>query len=289
MSPVARLAEIVRAPGCAVAPGAFDAWSARLIARAGFEICYMTGFGAAAAHLGAPDIGLMSGSEVADIAGRITEAVDIPVIADADTGYGSPLNVRHTARAYARAGVAGLQLEDQDFPKRCGHLEGKTVVETGAMVDKIRAVKDTVGDEMWLVARTDARAPLGLDEALARGRAFAEAGADIVFVEAPQNRAELDAVCGAGIGAPLIANMVEGGKTPYLDADTLGEIGFALAIFPITGLLAATGAMERAFAALRADGKAAPEVLASFDDLHAVSGLADYLAYAARFDKGDAP
>ncbi len=288
MTAVERLRQVVAAPGCAVAPGSYDAWSARLIARAGFEVCYLSGFGAAASHLGAPDIGLMTGSQMADVAARVVDAAGIPVIADADTGYGGLANVRHTVRAYLHAGVAGLQLEDQGFPKRCGHLDGKSVVTVAEMVDKIRAVKDMAGDDLWLVARTDARTVAGFDEALARGRAFRDAGADMVFGESPLDEEELAAVPREVAGVPLIANMVEGGKSPYRDAGALGRLGFAMAIFPIANLLAASRAMETMLAGLRRDGKADEDAIASFADMHEISGLADYLAFDKTAAKGDA-
>ncbi len=288
MTPVERLRQAVAAPGCTVAPGAYDAWSARLIARAGFEVCYLSGFGAAASHLGAPDIGLMTGSQMADVAARVVDATGIPVIADADTGYGGLANVRHTVKAYLHAGVAGMQLEDQGFPKRCGHLDGKTVIAVGEMVDKIRAVKDAAGDDLWLVARTDARTVEGFDEALARGRAFRDAGADMVFVESPLDEEELAAVPREVTDVPLIANMVEGGKTPYRDAAALGGLGFAMAIFPITNLLAATRAMEDMLGKLRRDGKADTSAIATFADMHEISRLADYLADDRAVAKGDA-
>ena len=277
------LRDIIGSPGCAVVPGAYDPWSARLIEQAGFPLCYLTGFGASASHLGAPDIGLMTGSEMAGLAGRIAAAVSIPVIADADTGYGNVLNVRHTVKEYRRAGVAAIQLEDQESPKRCGHLEGKTVVEAGEMVAKIRAAKDEAGGDLLIVARTDARAVLGLDEALARGQAYHEAGADILFVEAPRDLDELAIITRELNQAPLLANMVEGGKTPYLSANKLGDIGFSLAIYPITILLAATGAVRRVLSQMCGESGVVPADMPSFSDLHDISGLDEYLDDARDF------
>ena len=277
MADADKLRDIIASPGCSVAPGAYDAWSARLIEQAGFPLCYLTGFGASASHLGAPDIGLMTGTEMAGLAARVAGAVSIPVIADADTGYGNALNVRHTARAYRRAGVAAMQLEDQEFPKRCGHLEGKQVVAVGEMVSKIKAAKDEAGNDLLIVARTDARAVLGLNEALARGHAYREAGADILFIEAPRDVDELARLTQEFPNTPLLANMVEGGKTPYLSAEVLSEIGFSLAIYPITALLAATGAMRQVLSQMRNDGGLALGELPSFSDLHEISGLDEYL------------
>lgn len=286
-SPAAAARALIASPGCTIAPGAYDPWSAKLVAQAGFDLCYMSGFGVSAAHLGVPDIGLMTGSQMADCAARIADAVTIPVIADADTGYGNAVNMRHTARAYWRAGVAGVQIEDQEFPKRCGHLDGKTVAPLPPMLDKIRAVKDTAGDDLLVVARTDARATHNLDEALSRGAAFHQAGADVIFIEAPRDRAELEKVTAHFPDVPVVANMVEGGKTPYLDAETLGGIGFSLAIFPITGLLAATRAVTDTLATLKAKGQADRAAIASFDDLHVTSGLADYLAFARTMESAE--
>ena len=277
MADADKLRDIIASPGCSVAPGAYDAWSARLIEQAGFPLCYLTGFGASASHLGAPDIGLMTGAEMADLAARVAGAVSVPVIADADTGYGNALNVRHTARAYRRAGVAAMQLEDQEFPKRCGHLEGKQVVAVGEMVSKIKAAKDEAENDLLIVARTDARAVLGLNEALARGHAYREAGADILFIEAPRDLDELTRLTQEFPNTPLLANMVEGGKTPYLSAEVLSEIGFSLAIYPITALLAATGAVRQVLSQMRNDGGVALGELPSFSDLHEISGLDEYL------------
>ena len=284
MSPAKQLLGLIEAPGCVLAPGAFDAWSARIIGQGGFACCYMTGFGVAASFAGVPDLGLLGAAEMADAAARIVDAAGIPVIADADTGYGNAIHVRGAVRAYRRAGVAAIQIEDQEWPKRCGHLDGKRVIAADDMVGKIRAAKDSAGGEVLVIARTDARAVLGLDQALARAAAYRDAGADILFVEAPQTRAELDQVARALLPAPLIANMVEGGKTPYLPVDELGRIGFKIAIFPITALLAATRAMQTTLKALKRDGAGQVNALASFGDLHAISGLDQYLAFGRDYD-----
>jgi len=268
---------LVSAPGCIVAPGAYDAWSARLIEQAGFPLCYLTGFGASASHLGAPDIGLMSGNEMSGLTARIVASVSIPVIADADTGYGNTLNVRHTVRAYKRSGAAAMQIEDQEFPKRCGHLEGKRVIAADEMVLKIKAAKEEAADDLLIVARTDSRATHGLKEALQRGHAYREAGADILFIEAPQDLDELSVVGKEFPDTPLLANIVEGGKTPRLSAQALGDLGFSLAIYPVTALLAATGALQNILMQLNQTGGVAVDGLPTFTDLHEVSGLRGYL------------
>ena len=278
------LRKALKSQTCCVAPGAYDAWSAKLVERAGFEMCYLTGFGASASHLGAPDIGLMTSTEMANLASRITGAISIPVIADADTGYGNTVNVRHTAKLYMRAGVAAIQLEDQEFPKRCGHLDGKQVVSEADMVDKIKAAKDEIGSELLIVARTDARAILGLENALERGNAYKEAGADILFIEAPRTRDEMQEICKNFPDTPLIANMVEGGKTPYLSGKELTDIGFSIAIYPITTLLASTGMVEQVLRQLKSSDKISLNDIPSFSDLHDISGLDEYLADARTTD-----
>ena len=241
--------EMVLAPGC------YDALGARLIEEAGFPAAYMTGFGSAASRLGRPDIGLMSLTEMVDNAHRIAEAVDIPVIADADTGYGNSINVIRTVREYEAAGVSAIHLEDQVMPKRCGHMEGKVVVPAGEMAAKVAAaVAARRSPDFLIIARTDARAVEGLDAALSRARAYREAGADVLFVEAPQSEAEIEAVARAFPDVPLLFNYAEGGKTPAVSHAFLRDFGFKLVIFPLTILLAATGAIRSALARVKADG-----------------------------------
>lgn len=286
MTSAQKLSSLIAAPGCTIAPGAYDPWSARLVAQAGFEACYMTGFGVSASHLGAPDIGLMTASQMADSAARMVDAAGIPIIADGDTGYGNVLNVRHTVTAYRRAGVAAIQLEDQDFPKRCGHMAGKRVIDTAEMVAKIKVAKDTGGGDVLVLARTDSRATHGLDEAIARGCAFRDAGADIVFIEAPVDRAEMETICRSVTGVPLLANIAEGGKTPYLDGPSLAEIGFSLAIFPLSLLVSATRALRATLDHLKAHGKGAEDLSGGFDDMCQTAGLDDYMAYAESYQNG---
>ncbi len=238
-----------------LAPGCYDALGARLIEEAGFPAAYMTGFGSAAARLGRPDVGLMTLTEMVDNAHRIADAVDIPVIADADTGYGNPINVIRTVREYEAAGVSAIHLEDQVMPKRCGHMEGKVVVPAGEMAAKIAAaVAARRSPDFLIIARTDARAVEGLEQALSRARAYREAGADVLFVEAPQSEAEIEAVARAFPDVPLLFNHAEGGKTPAVSHAFLRDLGFKLVIFPLTVLLAATGAIRSALARVKADG-----------------------------------
>jgi 2-methylisocitrate lyase-like PEP mutase family enzyme len=229
-----------------VAPGAFDPLSARLVEEAGFPAVYMTGFGTSAALIGRPDVGLLTMTEMAGNAARIADCVDVPVIADADTGYGNPLNVIRTVGAYEAAGVAGIHIEDQVAPKKCGHMEGKLVIPPEEMVQKVRAaVEARTRPEFVIIARTDARAVEGLELALQRGRMYREAGADALFIEALTTEAEAAEAARAFPGVPLLFNWAEGGKTPPVSLDRIKELGYRIVIFPISTLLAATGAMRR--------------------------------------------
>jgi 2-methylisocitrate lyase-like PEP mutase family enzyme len=240
-----RLRELLAGPVPVPAPGTYDALSARLVEAAGFECLYMSGFGTAAGLLGRPDVGLLSGTEMVDNARRIVGAVGIPVVADADTGYGNPLNVIRTVTEYERAGVAGIHLEDQVAPKRCGHLSGKLVIPPEDMVAKIKAAVAARNDpDFVLIARTDARAVNGIDDALRRASAYLDAGADVLFVEAPQTEDEIERIASEFAGTPLLFNWVEGGRTPLLDLQQLGELGYRLVLFPIGPLLSATAAMR---------------------------------------------
>jgi methylisocitrate lyase len=270
-----RLRELLRRPGILRAPGAFDAWSARLVEKAGFSAVYMTGYGVSASLLGQPDVGLITLPEMAGQAGNMASAVGIPVIADGDTGYGGILNVRRTVREYEKAGVAALQLEDQIFPKRCGHMEGKQIIPQKEMAAKIKAAVDArVSDDFLIIARTDARAVIGLDDAIARAVAYADAGADILFVEAPQTVAEMEKIARA-VKLPLLANMVEKGKTPMLPPEDLERLGYKIAIYPVTALYAATRAMMKTLNRLREEGSTEHflEDLTGFEEFNDLIGV----------------
>ena len=221
-------------PSAVLAPGVFDALTALVAEQAGFEALYLSGASIAYTRLGRSDIGLTTATEVADTLARITERVTIPVIVDADTGFGNALNTQRTVRAFERAGAAMIQLEDQTFPKRCGHLDGKGVIPVGEMVGKLRAALDArSSDQTLILARTDAVAVEGFEAALDRAEAYVDCGVDALFVEAVRSREQMDAVCARfAHRIPLLANMVEGGKTPVQSADLLGEIGYRLVIFP---------------------------------------------------------
>jgi carboxyvinyl-carboxyphosphonate phosphorylmutase len=237
-----------------LAPGAYDALSARLIEAAGFSAVYMTGFGTSASLLGRPDVGLLGMSEMVDNARRIVEAVEVPVIADADTGYGNPLNVIRTVHEYERAGVAAIHIEDQVAPKKCGHMEGKQLIPADEMVAKLRAAVEARRTDLVLIARTDARAVEGLEAALERARRYREAGADMIFFEAPQSESEIQSVAESLRDVPLLFNWAEGGKTPPLGYARLRELGFRIIIFPLSALLAATRGVREVLATIRQDG-----------------------------------
>lgn len=276
-SPAARLRALLAKPGLIIMPCCFDPWSARLIERAGFPLSFMSGFAVAAARHGLPDTGLVSYGEMVEAGRAITAAVRIPVIGDGDTGYGNALNVRRTVGGYAQAGFAAVMIEDQLAPKRCGHTEGKQVVARDDALTRLKAAIDEreAGADILILARTDARATDGLDEALARARAFEDLGADIIFVEAPRNEAEMEAICRATT-CPNLANMIDGGATPVLAPGRLEEIGFRIAAYPITLIAAATAAMERALDDLAAGRM--PADAASFAHVRAIAGFDDYVA-----------
>jgi carboxyvinyl-carboxyphosphonate phosphorylmutase len=286
----ARLRQLLAGDVAVVAPGAYDALSARLIEEAGFPAVYMTGFGTAASLLGRPDIGLVSSSEMIDNARRISGCVGVPVIADADTGYGNPINVIRTVRDYQRAGVAGIHLEDQVMPKRCGHLSGKTLVPVGDMTAKVQAaVAARTDPDFVIIARTDARSVDGIDAALERAARYREAGADVLFVEAPEDEDEIELIARTFAGVPLLFNWAEGGRTPPVGLARLGELGFRIVIFPIGALLAAATAVRAFLAALRRDGTPAA-MLAGFPTLTQfvdTLGMVEVRDLEARF--GDQP
>jgi 2-methylisocitrate lyase-like PEP mutase family enzyme len=251
----ARLREALAAKRFILAPGVFDMISARLADRMGFTALYATGFGTVASHLGVPDAGIATYTDMVGRMGRMAQGTRTPLIADADTGYGGLLNVRHTVRGYEAAGIAAIQLEDQELPKKCGHTPGRRVIPAEEMALKIEvAVEARHSPDFLIIARTDARTAHGLPEALRRARLYAEAGADILFVESPESEAEM-AEIGRTLGdKPLLANMVEGGRTPILPAARLAELGYAIAIYPALGFLAAAAALERAYGHLLEHG-----------------------------------
>ena len=269
-----------------LAPGAFDALSARIVEAAGFPAVYMTGFGTSAALLGQPDVGLLTQTEMIENARRIVQAVNVPLIADADTGYGNPLNVIRTVHLYERAGVAAIHLEDQITPKKCGHMEQKQLIPTDEMVAKVRAANEArESANFTLIARTDARAVEGLPAALDRAARYLDAGADVLFIEAPQSREDVEAIAVRFAGTPLLFNWAEGGKTPPIPLSELRRFGFRLVIFPSSLLLSATQAMQAAARRIRADGtpmSLLPE-LPTFQEFTAFVGLPEVQDIERRF------
>jgi carboxyvinyl-carboxyphosphonate phosphorylmutase len=269
-----------------LAPGAYDALTARLIEQAGFPAVYMTGFGTSASLLGRPDVGLLTMSQMVDNARRIAQAVDVPVIADADTGYGNALNVIRTVQDYELAGVSAIHIEDQVMPKKCGHMDNKQVISTSEMAEKIRAATEARSSpDFLIIARTDARAIEGLDGALRRAHAYRDAGADLLFIEAPQTEDEVAEVARAFPGVPLLFNWAEGGKTPAMPLDQLKQLGYRIIIFPISGLLAAAKAVRAAMAEIRATGTPIRLVsdLMSFHEFNEMIGLAEVRRLEQRF------
>jgi carboxyvinyl-carboxyphosphonate phosphorylmutase len=272
-----QLRDLLARPRLLIAPGCYDALSARLIDDAGFEAAYMTGFGTSASVLGMPDAGLISFAEMATHAGNLANAIDIPLIADADTGYGNAVNVFRTVKAYARAGVAGLHIEDQDFPKKCGHVEGKRLIPAEEMAGKLRAAADARAEQdIVVIARTDARAVAGVDDALRRSEIYREAGADMIFFEAPESEEELELVAKT-VKGPLLINMALGGKTPYVPPSRLEAMGYRLAIYPALLMQSAITAMRDTLAGLKANPDEHPgKDQISFDEVKKLVGFPEY-------------
>jgi 2-methylisocitrate lyase-like PEP mutase family enzyme len=262
-----------------VVPGAFDALTGKLLERAGFEAIYRGGYAASAAAFGLPDLGITSSTEMVDHARRLCSAVGIPVIADADTGYGEVAQVIRTVHELERAGVAGIQLEDQVFPKRCGHMDGKDVIAPELHEQKLRAALDARADpDTLIVARTDAIAVTGLDDAIARAHRYADAGADVIFVDAPRSEDELRAIGSAGIGKPLLVNVSEYGRTPDLGAAAFGALGFSIALYPTSTLFAASQSTKELAASLRESGttRAIVPRMMPFDELNETLGTEEW-------------
>jgi 2-methylisocitrate lyase-like PEP mutase family enzyme len=274
---------LLREPGLLRAPGVFDGISAHLVRRAGFQAAYATGAGIAASGFGLPDLGLLTATEMVERVGMLAGATELPLIADADTGYGNPMHVVRTVRAYEQAGVAALHLEDQAFPKRCGHLADKEIVAVDEFLPKLAAALENREDDIVVVARTDANGPLGIDEAIVRARRYAAEGADAVFVEAPRSQAEIERIAdevGASTGVPLVFNVVPGGLTPVVSDAELERLGFAAAIYPGALLVPVAEAAGSALAAL---GGAAGSQVGGPADLFGLVGLAEWLDLGKRY------
>ncbi len=278
-----RFAARLREHRLVVAPGVYDLISAKIADRMGFDALYMTGYGVVASHLGLPDAGLATYSDMVSRVAQIAAMTATPLVADGDTGYGGLLNVQHTVRGYEAAGAVAIQLEDQEFPKKCGHMLGRRVVPAEDMAAKIRVAVEARSDRDFLIiARTDARTTHGLDEAMRRGEAYVQAGADVLFIESPESAEEMARI-GRAFDVPLMANMVEGGRTPILSAGELERVGYRFAIFPALGFLAAGAALQSAYGELKAKGSsdrlATP--LYPFKDFSALMGF----DWVAEFDR----
>ncbi|MGE3497451.1 MAG: oxaloacetate decarboxylase [Candidatus Binatia bacterium] len=268
-----------------VSGGVYDGLTTRLADQAGFDVLFIGGFSVAASQLGEPDFGYLTQTEMADAARRVCRLTSRPVIVDADTGYGNALNVLRTVELYHNAGAAGLVLEDQVWPKRCGHMRGKQVVDRGEWLSKLSAVLSQRADrDLFLVARTDARAAIGLDEAIARGQAARDLGADAVFIEAPESVEELERIARA-ISGPKVANMIEGGRTPLLTPDELHALGFDLIVFPLTALMASARVVRDLFGELRRSGITGgrADSMLAFDEFNALIDLDRHYALERQF------
>ncbi len=271
-----------------VAPGVFDLISALIADRMEFKALYVTGYGTVASALGLPDAGIATYTDMIGRIGTIAQRTKTPIIADADTGYGGLLNVRHTVRGYEAAGVTAIQLEDQEFPKKCGHTPNRRVIPLDEMVQKIRVAADSRSSKDFLIiARTDSRTGLGLDEALRRAEAFADAGADVLFVEAPESEAEMGEIA-KRFDLPLLANMVNGGRTPMLPAKRLQQLGFRLAIFPATGFLAAAAGLQTAYQELLDTGTSSTNTpMMSFAEFTELVGFRDVWDFEKKYGLGE--
>lgn len=284
------LRDLLAKPEIVVAPGAHDALTAKIIARTGFPVVYMTGYGQAASHLGVPDVGLLTQTEMLARASGFVDAVSadgVPVFADGDTGFGNAINVMRTVRLYENAGIAAIQLEDQVAPKKCGHMVGRQVVPMEEMVGKIRAAVAARRDsDFVIVARTDARTVHGIEEAIRRARAYAEAGADVLFVESPESVEEMKHIT-SSLEKPCLANMVEGGRTPLLSVRELQEIGFRIVIFPTASTYTTCKAMTDLMLGLKEHGTTAPMInnMIPFEEFNALIGLPEIRALETEYVK----
>ncbi len=268
-----------------VLPGVYDSLGAKIVEKVGFYAMFQTGYGSAASLLGMPDFGFLNAGETVDNARRIIRSVKLPVIVDVDTGYGNPLSVWRLVNDLQACGAGGIFIEDQIWPKRCGHMKGKDVIGTDEYIPKLRAALDARDDDNFIVvARTDARAPLGLDEAIERGRKYYKEGADVIFVEAPQSEAELKEVA-QKIDAPLVANMIENGVTPNLSADVLKTIGYRIAVFPLSGLYGAAYAMKEIFSKLKETGstKDSRQIMLDFSEFNDLVELGKFMEMETKY------
>jgi methylisocitrate lyase len=275
MGKTERLRQSLKSKGQLIMPGVYDALSAKIASRVGFEVIFITGYSLSATLLGEPDFGIVTQTEMLEAARRICSVTDRPVIVDADTGYGNPINVIRTVHELIKAGAAGMFLEDQVWPKRCGHMKGKQVIPLDEQIKKLRAAIDArEGKDFYIVARTDARQALGLSEAITRAMAFKEAGADAIFIEAPQSKPEMREIS-RQVDGPLVANMLERGVTPLLGPKELLDLGFQLVVWPLSPVYAVAKTLTETYSTLRRDGstEAILDRLMAFDDFNTIVGL----------------
>lgn len=281
-----KLRDTLSEPGILVLPGVHDCVSVKLAQKIGFEVVFTSGFGISATMLGKPDLGFLTATEMLWSVSRIVKSVDIPVVVDIDTGYGNPLNVISTVEEVVSIGAGGIILEDQEWPKKCGHFEGKRVITMGEHVEKIHAAVEARGDSgLVIIGRTDSRASHGIGEAIKRGRAYFEAGADIIFIEAPESVEELKEIARAfSEDVPLFANMVEGGKTPFMTTEELEHLGYKIVVYPLAGLFSATKAIESCFNHLKDNGTSRGfEEMHTFKDFEEVINTAKYRDMESKF------
>ena len=281
------LADMVMSEETLIVPGVFDMVSAKIAAQEKHHAIYMSGYATVASHLGLPDAGLASYAEMVERAAAIAASVDIPLIADTDTGFGGLLNIRHTVKGFERAGVSAIQIEDQEFPKKCGHTTGRRVIPVEEMVQKIEvAVESRTDSNFLIIARTDARTSLGLEEAIDRALAYQTAGADILFVESPETESEFAEIAHR-LDAPLLANMVEGGRSPVLSQERLQELGYAIAIYPGTGFFAAAAALKAVYAHVGKTGSSlgVKNSLYPIDEMHKLMGFEDVWDFEKKWAK----
>ncbi len=285
MLPSQKLRQFLSRSQILVIPGIYDCLGAKIAQELGFEVIATSGFGIAASTLGLPDYGFLTATEMLYSVGRIARSVNIPLIADMDTGYGNALNVMRIVQEAIQLGIAGILLEDQEWPKKCGHFEGKKVIPMVEHIGKIRAAVQARGDrDLVIIARTDARAPLGLTEAIDRGKAYIEAGADMLFVEAPQSVEELKIIAANFPNIPLVANIIEGGKTPQLSAPELQNLGYKIAFFPLTGLLATTHIVTNCLRQLKTEGTTVNfKDLVTFKEFEKIIGVPKYREMEQQF------
>lgn len=288
MNGATKIRELFATKKTIVAPGAHDMLTGKIIGKLGFDAVYMTGYGQSASHLGKPDVGLMTMSEMVMRAGNMVEAAGVPIIADADTGFGNAVNVMRTVREYEKAGVAVIQLEDQVMPKKCGHMVGREVISKDEMVGKIKAAVDTRQGDMMIMARTDARTVFGIEEALERAHAYKEAGADILFVESPESEEEMRRINSELPGVLTLANMVEGGRTPMFTNAKLSEFGYNLIIYPTASVYVTTKAMVDLWEGMRRDDTTATlmDTMIPFAQFNEIVGLPEIRAIEANYATG---